>query len=128
MATKREKRKINKTMNEIINQDTEVMLACQQLEVILDRIAKLNEMEKEFRNKIIEAMQKYGVKSTEIGDYLLTYIDGIPASYTEENVLDTDKIALEYPDVYVKCLKKIVKHSNGKKASVRLTRRKKNEG
>jgi len=114
-------------MNEIINQDKEVMTACEQLEVVLELIEKLNEMEKIFREKIVEAMQKYGVKSTEIGNYLITYIDGIPASDKEVTELDTDKLAIKYPEIYESCLKTFVKHSNGKKASVRLTRRKSNE-
>lgn len=111
-------------MNEILTQDQNVIMAMNQLETILERMEELKKMESKFREEIVGAMQKYGVKSADIGKYTLTYVDSIPACDKIEKTIDEDKLAMLHPDIYKECIKVETVHSNGRKASVRLTKKK----
>lgn len=90
-------------------------------------IAAFKETEKQYaevKEKLVELMSKYNIKSFDAGGYQVTRVDAVPGSTKEVSECDMEMLEMYFPDAYETCVKTKVVTSNGKKAYVKVTAKK----
>lgn len=90
-------------------------------------IAELKEKEAEFKalkEELAGLMVQHGVKSFEAGGYQITLIDEIPETVETVKECDIDALELFFPDAAAECVQEIEKKKAGRRAAVRITKKK----
>lgn len=98
--------------------------------VIENRLKEFKELEKEYdrqKESLLKAMQDAGVPSWRTTNgYLITAVAEVPASTTTEEVLDTDRLKTERPELFKPdadggYMKTVEKTKSGRKAYLKIT-------
>lgn len=117
-----------KTMNELeILNDSQVAYNVNALVNVTEQVEVLkNEIER-FKRELLAAMLKYEVKSTTIGSYKISVVDGVEPYDEEVKEFDVEQFMFDNPELYKKYIKTVTKHNNGRKTTIRFTKGKTNE-
>lgn len=110
-----------KLMNVEISQASEKVLAFEA------KIAELKEAEtqyKELKEDLAELMTEYGVKTFNAGDYQITLVEGAPETIEKVKTCDIEALEMFYPEVAETCIKVTDKKKAGRRAAVRITKKK----
>jgi hypothetical protein len=117
----------NPEKSEIELLNMELKTASENVLAFEKTIAELKEKEAEFKalkEELAGLMVQHGVKSFEAGGYQITLIDEIPESTETVKECDIDALELFFPDAAAECVQEVEKKKAGRRAAVRITKRK----
>lgn len=100
------------------------------LEYRLSTYKKMQEEQKQLKERLYTEMEKHGVKSWEMPDGTkITKVDGAPETEREVEVFDEHLLKAEAPDIYAMYTHREIKKDKGRKGYVRITlRNRKDDG
>ena len=117
----------NPEKSEIELLNMELKTASENVLAFEKTIAELKEKETEFKalkEELAGLMVQHGVKSFEAGGYQITLIDEIPESIETVKECDVDALELFFPDAAAECVQEVEKKKAGRRAAVRITKKK----
>lgn len=97
--------------DEVVQFESAVPDTLEKITILVQMKKKLDEQEKELKQKLVEAMERYGVKSFENDQIKMTYV-----APTTRSTIDSTKLKKDHPDI----AEQYTKTSNVS-ASVRVT-------
>lgn len=94
--------------SEAVNDEEQIMTlfereqhaVMRQVAALTERKKAIEEQEKDMKDKLKIAMEKYGIKSFKTDFISITYVDGTVAT-----TLDSKKVEKKYPKIYAECSK-----------------------
>ena len=112
-----------------VEEQTQITTLATRLAALEYRLAsykKMQDEQKQLKERLYTEMEKHGVKSWEMPDGTkITKVEGTPETEREVEVFDEHLLREEAPDIYAMYTHREIKKDKGRKGYVRVTLRKK---